>query len=569
MPSRAEMIDDILKSQGSSQATSSAAPSREQMISDIMQAQKDQPSVAQSLKIGVEKGVTLGARPFVAGLAGGAGGFVGTLQSGGGLMDAVKSAKDSFSQARADAQSEQKISEAANPKASMIGELGGTILTLPYSAGKGVMGATKLGALSGAGTALGEANSVSEGAADVALGAAGGAATFGLAKGAGAIGSKLAQTAPGQAVVSAAGKVLSLPKQVALKVSSALTGISEQDIATYAAQTNQVDALIKKSGGDLTGEADNLRRNLSNKLQATRQGLNSQISAALADAPKDKIIDATPIITQLESAKARVNSGLNPEQLTQLDDLIGKVSTQTVDGKIDVKSLYEVGQFLQDRAKSAYLKDGQIFLNKGPAQQAAKQAAGVARKILNPLSPEIAEANSKLAYLHGLEDKLNSNLIKEGGSDSALFAAAKGANPRNAQMLNRLGEATGTDPLGDAKVLSAARTFSSAPLVPTDFTGKAAARMILGGAAGKAVGGDDGAAIGAIAANPGLLKKVIQTGAISRRLSQAIVQKATGSAVLNDAAIVRTIDFLKTNEGKAVLSNLDGDSAMHRRLRGQ
>ena len=301
------------------------------------------------------------------------------------------------------------------------------------------------------------------------------------------------------------------------KTLSALSGVPQAEIDNYAARTNQINEMIEKSGKDLSTAADQVRQKTQDSIRATRQKLSNQISTALKGAPTEPVHEVSPIIGELNAAKARLNSNLQSDAVEQIDGMIQKLTAEgaSADGKVSPQQLNQITRFLQDKAKSAYMQGGQIFQSSKEAAQAAKAAAAVSRKALNAAVPEVAQANNQLSMLHSIEDNLNKNLIAPGKSDSALFAAGAGTNPRNAKMLERLGSVTGTQPLQEATDLATMRTFNKPSLLPADSTGKAAARMMLAAGAGHALGGPAGFMMAA-AASPAAAKLAINAANVFR-----------------------------------------------------
>lgn len=216
-------------------------------------------------------------------------------------------------------------------------------------------------------------------------------------------------------------------------------------------------------------------------------------------------------------------------------------------GKITPKEMYEVKQFLQDRGSGAFMKDGQLFMPGRDAQMAAKNASGVARGIVNTMSPTVADANKDLSRLHVFEQRMNKNLIAPGKSDAALVGAGSGTNSRSVAELQALGQVTGTDLLGDAEKYAAAKRFAHPGLSAVDSTGKAVERMGKAGLIGLGLGGIPGAAIAASITSPLALKAAIQAGRIPVKAIQGLVG---GAGHLTDEALSQAYKALKTPEGQ-------------------
>lgn len=336
--------------------------------------------------------------------------------------------------------------------------------------------------------------------------------------------SAAASTKIGQAAISKLGSG-------AAKVGELFTGIPKSEIETYVAHGPEIDALSKANDHNAQEMADSIREKVNDVIDVHKKGLNEQISKALAD--KTGEVESQPIISKLESAKAKINSKLRPDEVGEVDDLIGKVNAvSTDDGKMSLQDAHDLKEYLSEAAKGTYKKGGQIFQRGEKAAQAAKAGAAAAREGLNAAAPEVASANSSLSRLHDIEDVMNKNMLTEGKTASPLMAAGSGGNPANAKVLKQLGKETGTDILGEAQKLSAARTFGKPQLMPVDSTGKAVGRMGLASGIGFIAGGPVGAVTAAGATSPAALKVAINTGrAIGTPSAQALGTGAMKAAI--------------------------------------
>lgn len=518
-----------------------------------------------------EEGAVMGARPFLSGLGDLIGTSVGTFQGlkdmpiGERLSHAAQEGGKAFNQTRHAVKADQELMAQEYPLTSGAANLSGMLLSAPLVAAKGVVGAAKLGTLGGALTAASESDTLGDAAGKIATGAVTGALVGKAGQNLGALG-KGVQTGLASDVVPQfavnAGKavrsVLSIPKEASIKIGNLLSGVPEQEIRTYVNKTKEIDDLIKATGGNLPEAADRIRGTLEFNLRQTRKNLSGEISKALKEASPDKTIEIAPILKNLDVEAAKLNPKLRGAEVEQINELKNLINGASDNGHMSVGDLFDTKELLQERAAGSYLKGGQIFQPGKTSQQAAKGAAATARKILNQVSPEIAEANNKLANLHLIEKRLNKNLITPGNPDSALFAAGSGANSRNAKMLERLGKATGQDALGEAQKLTAARRFASPGLSTADATGKGVERLFKGGGLGALIGGGIagpggaavGATIGSALTSPAALKVAIKAG----RIPVSVVSRITGSAAnLGEGAIKKLFETLQTKEGQALL----------------
>ena len=491
------------------------------------------PSTASDVGVLAQKHLSFGAAPFVAGLGGGAGYALGRFQTSPKslserLMELPESFKTGFSGARLEQQLAQAEAEKRSPTADIATGLGSALVTAPLfavkgaqalSAGQNILKAGKVGAAMGAGQALGQAETPEEAAKFIAGGALTGAAVTGA----------------GEAIKKAAPAIVSGAKKASTKILSTISGISEQDIKTYASRGDKVRELIRKSGGELTEAADQIREKTTKDIQVARQKLNNAISSALDD-PKYQgvVVDGAPVLKAIDDQIAKiggVTAKFRPGEISELknvrDLIAGTLDPNT--GTMPARAMFELKQELQSIASPSY-NQGQVIFSRGDlAAKASKGAAAEAKRLLDVALPEIKEANSKLSELHRIEDLINKNLLRSGKPESALIAAGAGGNVRSAGLLERIGKITGTSPLESAQELSAMRTFQNPQLLPIDTTGKSLTRMAtlagLGSFAGPA-----GAAIGAATTSPLAVKGMIDTASFLQRLGQATGRGVSGLA---------------------------------------
>lgn len=383
---------------------------------------------------------------------------------------------------------------------------------------------------------------------------------------AGVAGKGIGLMAKGARAVGASGivdKGVGLVGKGVSKVAEAFTGVPDQQIRTYWNQTKEVNKLIKDSGGDITVAADQVRTKLQDGIRQTRQQLSAKISKALEAAPKEKTISIQPVLEKLNEWKGKLNPNYKSDAISQIDDMILKIQKANPDGMTNIQGLQEMKMFLQDEGSSAFYKGGQIFTKAREAEIAAKNASTEALNILNPLAPEIRQANGQLSQLHTIEKNLNKNLLAPGKPDAAIIAAGSGSNNRNTAALNRLGKLTGQDPVGEAQKLASAKTFANPPLMPMDTTGKAALRTGAGYAIGKAASTFTNIPgleyVAAALTSPTTLKLAINAG----KIPVDIIKKFTGASELTDDVILKAYTAAQTPKGATTLEKLlKGDHAV-------
>jgi len=170
--------------------------------------------------LGVSQSLLLGGRPIVAGVGGALGNTIGMVKnSPRGLLDAVKNipqyAAQGYNDARQEALAEQDKAAIEHPTANTIGQIGGSLATLPLMAAKGLKAAVVSSGALGAGQGALESVSRNEDAGDILKsagvgGALGGTAALvgaGLGKGIEKAGESLKQAAESKAF-KAAGAML-------------------------------------------------------------------------------------------------------------------------------------------------------------------------------------------------------------------------------------------------------------------------------------------------------------------------------------------------------------------------
>lgn len=295
------------------------------------------------------------------------------------------------------------------------------------------------------------------------------------------------------------------------KVGHALTGVDENAVKTYLKKNKQVEELIAKYGGDTQTAADAVRESFQTQLRNARGNISKQIGESL-EKKGDQIVNIKDVLDDLDLQSSKLNKATKKADISQVKELKETLSELADEnGDILLRDLHDAKEFAQDRAKSAYVRGGQIFAPGKDSQKISKQTAALLRKRLNSAAPDIAEFNNKLALIHGAEDGLIKNLIKPGGPEGSLITAGGKTISRPRKQLERLEKTSGVPMVEKAEQLSAARTFADPSLLPVDVTGKSMTRLALGGGAGLLAGGQIGAAVGSALTSPWALKYGIKT----------------------------------------------------------
>jgi hypothetical protein len=351
-----------------------------------------------------------------------------------------------------------------------------------------------------------------------------------------------------QAVAESLPYIGKLAKFAGTKAAAALTGESDQVIKTYANQTDDVNRIIKSTGGKTEAAYDNLRVRLAKGLENAKERINQSIGKTLETNPGKAIHEVDKIVKELEGAKKGIDPDLFPEALEQIDDLVARVKkvADRSGGKVSAKDLNGITQYLQDAAESAYNKGGQVFIRAKESAKAAKGGAAVSRQARNQASPELAADYAELQRIRGATKHANKNLLAEGKSDAALNAAGSGQNSRNEKVLESLGKIAGVDALGEAQRIAAARSFASPNWFPTGSNGKTAGRIILGAGTGYAIDGEKGAMIGAGLTSPAMLKIGINTANYAKAITSRFPQ--FGKMIRENPVAAQTIIQLTSRQ---------------------
>lgn len=465
-------------------------------------------SQERAAKVFSERGATFGARPTVLGLGAGAGSIVGNLQEGRGLVDSLKEGKKDFKEARGTAIREQDALEKANPWTAAGSDFAGGLLYAPLTGAKTIFDAVKLGLVSGAGTAIGEAES------------AGGAAAHTLAGG--VLGGVIPGAIKGGQKIYEGGKTLAakvFPTRAALKLAHATTNVPESDIYKYATEADEINKLYKEFAGNVPEAVDELRKTFEKKLKETKRPLQDAIENALSTV-KEKS-DVSTVIDALKEAQGKLHpiaKRTERQQIQKSVDLIKEISNGEKETSfVDLFAVYDT---LMDQSKQVYkaVATGHLFADPGDIARALNKGYLKAKDILDKVSPEVKAANQRYHELHQVDDHLKSNLLGQGKPDGPLLAAGAGLNTRNANTLENVGGLVGFDILNEAKKISAMRSLGSAKLLPGPDTGHAVPRAVASAAVvgfiTNLIGGDPtiGSMIGASLVSPYALKKIIDTG---------------------------------------------------------
>lgn len=495
-----------------------AAPAKANWMSRALPVEEEKMGAGEAALTSGLRASQLGTTPFWAGLGGGIGQaaaeVTNPLAEGKGLLERLKGTgeafKTGFGEARQESIEEGQKAFRDQPGAALAGSVAGGLLTGKFLPVGSFGQALKTGAIAGTGEAIGSADSLGEAAGKVATGAGIGGLGYGVAK---LVGKGIEKVVP----------------KAAKKIASEATGLSQKEIEVYATRGPEVKKIIQKYGDNIQGAADELREKFTQRIQSTKAEVYNQIKDVLKNPERaNQTVDLSKMVSKFQNkldSISQTQKTLKAPEVQELREIIEMVNSVAADPtKVPLSVAHEIKQFLQDTAKSSYLKGGQIFTRGGLAKSTAKEGAAIARGLIDDAAPELAAANKVLYQLHRAEENTAKNLLAAGSPEAGLLAAGRGLNPRNVQALKRLSGIVGEDFLTQAENLAAARTFGQAGLLPADTTGKTLTRMAAGGLFGTIMGGPVGGAIGTAMTSPAALKAAIDAG----RFGSNVVEKLGG-----------------------------------------
>lgn len=332
------------------------------------------------------------------------------------------------------------------------------------------------------------------------------------------------------------------------KASSSMTGVPERAIETYIDQTDLVDDLIHKTGGDVTELADDMRRNWQTGVRARKSILGKKVDKTLSKS--DELVDVNPLLDEFDELKRNIDPITQPEDMAAIMEMENMVKAKAAQGNLFAKDMNNIKKALQKKAKGSYIKDGQIFTPGAEQKRFARLGARRARKLTEAAEPSVAGDNRQLSKLHTIEEKINKNLLAEGKPEASVISAGSHTHKRNLSNLQKLSDASGMDMVGDAEKLAAAKYFGNPSLMPQYTTGKSVLATGAPAAVGWAVGGPAGGAIAASMSSPMMLKVAIKTGKLPMKLFK---QLSGGADDLTRPALEQAIAMSKTKAGQEMI----------------
>lgn len=430
-------------------------------------------SQGKAAQTGFESGVLFGGRPVVAGIGGAAGKALAEYQfarqKDASLLDALKQAAGAipsgYEEGRQEAVSEQEQAYNQYPETAVISGIGGGLLTAPITPIKSLAGAVKLGAGTGALTALGENEGLVGGATKGALI---GAVPYGIGKafsGAGRAiegatnefaqegGEILKQNA--DEILAAGNRLGVTPTKGMLSGGKVIPGLEsslEQSPTPFGwmvrRQTGPVREALKegaesavqsRSGLGAYEAGDEVKRGLLSRfgekldpLSAQFEGLSQEASkVALNPKSKEKIISTISKLEDIRTggAKAqglvtdianRLQGAKNVQELNNVISVIGKQAGASQD-PLERQMLGKVYDRLRSFSNRSIVEAGKEIGGEPLAKQFVKEAKQ-ARKGYRELGKDVEAASDVFGFKKGktipqsferLDDVRSEGIIKK------------------------------------------------------------------------------------------------------------------------------------------------------------
>lgn len=572
----------------------------------------DQPSQGEAALIGGLRGVALDTLPNIAGasaaLGAGYSKYVDEDKSAGEAWDQMK---QSYGEAKEEeVQREDELQE-AHPWTTGLTSLGGNIATASLTPINSIAKAIGLGVAQSAGYSAGRAKTGEEWAENIAIGAGAGTLGYGSAKvlpfiGKGAKGAARAITPMSvQNAVKTAGE---MPKKAVRELQSYLTRIPKKDIETYARNTDKINKLIKKTGGDISEEVNFAKKTIKKNIIAIKSNLNKSIESSLHHVDKKnplrfvkgekglqfdggfkiddvwegltrdikklhprlhkkalKVLEDTRQMltdTANDSLKEAVKRDLGDEMAKKLfaHETFGPMLRNLPLGKVSLKTMHEMKQVLYDRIS---WRQGQIF-ELGTTEQKIlnkilKQAARKLKVQIDKVSPNVEKVNNILHRVHVIDGELSPSILSTKAAEGAFLKVGRAGHKRNTRLLKSLERELDID----FKSIQAGKSVANMPKPPNilkkasdlsaaeSFTDPS---LLSGGSGYNIIGSKImGGVLGAGAAS-GAGQDPTTGFIIGAAVSSPMALKAAINANnIGRKAIRATLDFINNPTAKAVL----------------
>lgn len=475
-----------------------------------------------AIKMGLRDNLSFGTSPTLKGAGDALGTYIGNLREGKGIAESLLKGKLAFTSGRKGLNQELSNAREEFPGYMLGTDLIGSAITAPLMPIKTGLGAMKVGGALGFGEAIGNAESIPEGALMTGLGSVIGLGGHNAIK----------------RLEGGYEKLKSyFPKKKAIDVASARTGMTEKQIEKFHKDNEVIKNIQSKAKGDYNSLAVEDKIFMNEAIQGKKEIINDVIKFSIKDSPKEKTINVANVLKELKEVRADLNPK-KPGPLADIDEMIEhieehakkfinpKISTDKFGKpKVDLEEVFyinlqEANWIREDLGKVAsgmVIKEGKHFAKDHKASRAASQSLSKLFEILDKEGPPgFRFAIKELRELHLIEEQVTPNLTKVHGPDGSYFAAGSGTNQRAIKDLERIGKFTGENHLERAENLAAARAFDNPSTLPQgEKTGFVDARMLAGFGAGAYIAHENnfpeipGATIGAALTSPAALKALI------------------------------------------------------------
>lgn len=271
---------------------------------------------------------------------------------------------------------------------------------------------------------------------------------------------------------------------------------------------SQLDEMINrlKSGATPTKTSAFAQTPIEEKLAAGAE--NQPVFPLNENGPVMSSKASGPTITEIKPGESDLEDASNLVELPRGRNGAPKYM-------VDVNTLQQARKMLKGFAKGAFGESPIGFQVGRDAAQGARGAYNEASDLMHELGPkDIADADAKLSRLHGIEDRLNSRTLDEGGTPATILSAGSGANEAQAHALEDLGRLIKSPALEQAQNASAAATLGKAPWLPVDTTGKSFTRLGTAGFLGHELDPHSplGWLLGAAVSSPKIMKGLVKGG---------------------------------------------------------
>ncbi len=376
-------------------------------------------SRGEAAKIGVERGVSFGFRPTIAGAGAGLGAIIGNLERevpNEGLSEKIKrtlgAVPTAYEEGRKEALAEEAKAMQDHPGYMIGGDLAGNVLTAPLVALKGLKGAATLGAIQGTGRAVSEGEDLGDAAGKFAEGVGFGVGGYGIAKG----------------VEKAAPVVMNAIKQGSKSVGktaiTALLGPNREAIDRYLARPEQIKGaksveeikgLLDKTVQGLFDDVDNAKLS-KEQAKEVLKSVEEQIKDTARDSGFQFRIKQADLKEALRESKSKFDIAFKTEteKLSAIKSpiqLADDVQTSIQDLKSQVKKGSEEAYKILEKDQNAYsvrgagkiLRQMADEMNIQPYETGGLVPAGMAKKG-GPVTSQTAGVQNELrAFAQRLE----------------------------------------------------------------------------------------------------------------------------------------------------------------------